>query len=277
MDTILYRSEILTIGEFTLHPDAAEFNQPACVRGPLLVFPKRPIWIQHEGESRFVADATLINLYNDAQGYRRDCIHPGGDRCHWFHLHDALLREVLHVPDHATRHFDHPNMRCPREVFLLHLQILQHLNTPDPDPWVVEDKTLHMFHRVAEAIQPTPPMRITERHHRLVQQVKHSLLECLDEPWTLQRLAQHHHTSPHHLSRVFKRLCGVGLAQHRTHLRLHTAALKLHAGQRDLSDLALALGFNSHSHMTEHFRRAFGQTPSAFRRRMQCADEQAKI
>jgi AraC family transcriptional regulator len=33
----------------------------------------------------------------------------------------------------------------------------------------------------------------------------------------------------------------------------------------DLIDIALDLGFSSHSHFTESFRRSFGRTPSAVR------------
>jgi AraC-like DNA-binding protein len=47
-------------------------------------------------------------------------------------------------------------------------------------------------------------------------------------------------------------------------LRLARALIELpHAN--DLTQLALDLGFSSHSHFAASFRRAFGSTPSAFR------------
>ena len=41
----------------------------------------------------------------------------------------------------------------------------------------------------------------------------------------------------------------------------------LEEGQTDLSAIAAALGFSSHSQFTAHFRAAFGVTPSQLRRR----------
>ena len=34
----------------------------------------------------------------------------------------------------------------------------------------------------------------------------------------------------------------------------------------DVTDLALALGFSSHSHFSAAFKQVYGQTPSAFRK-----------
>jgi AraC family transcriptional regulator len=52
---------------------------------------------------------------------------------------------------------------------------------------------------------------------------------------------------------------------YRNQLRLRTALESLAHRHTDLSDLALALGFSSHSHFTETFRRAFAPTPSSVR------------
>jgi AraC-like DNA-binding protein len=41
---------------------------------------------------------------------------------------------------------------------------------------------------------------------------------------------------------------------------------RLDAGERDLTRLALDLGYSSHSHFTDAFRRSFGVTPSTARK-----------
>ena len=38
-----------------------------------------------------------------------------------------------------------------------------------------------------------------------------------------------------------------------------------------LADIAVAVGFSSHSHLTQAFRRAFGNTPSRYRRQPEAA------
>jgi AraC-like DNA-binding protein len=48
-------------------------------------------------------------------------------------------------------------------------------------------------------------------------------------------------------------------------LRLRASLERLAAGAVDLTALALELGFSSHSHFTDSFRKEFGCTPSAIR------------
>jgi AraC-like DNA-binding protein len=48
-------------------------------------------------------------------------------------------------------------------------------------------------------------------------------------------------------------------------LRARVAADRLVAGARDLTDLALDLGYWDHSHFTNSFRQEWGVPPSRFR------------
>ena len=57
---------------------------------------------------------------------------------------------------------------------------------------------------------------------------------------------------------------GSSIHQYRIQLRVHTALLRLRE-DIDLCSLGLELGFATHSHFTETFRRAFGRPPSAVR------------
>jgi AraC-like DNA-binding protein len=57
----------------------------------------------------------------------------------------------------------------------------------------------------------------------------------------------------------------VPLQRYVTQLRLARALIEL-PDSDDLTALALDLGFSSHSHFTLAFRRAFGCTPSRFRK-----------
>ena len=55
------------------------------------------------------------------------------------------------------------------------------------------------------------------------------------------------------------------LHRYLTRLRLRAALERLAGGANDLTALALDLGFSSHSHFADAFRREFGRTPSAVR------------
>src|SRR5262249_18355426 len=95
-----------------------------------------------------------------------------------------------------------------------------------------------------------------------VERVKDRLAETLTRNTSLEEMASLAGCSPFHLCRTFRRITGMSMTAYRTRLR-HGAALD--RLDEDLATLALDLGFSSHSHFTESFRRLFGATPSALR------------
>jgi AraC-like DNA-binding protein len=66
--------------------------------------------------------------------------------------------------------------------------------------------------------------------------------------------------SPVYLTNAFKRAEGIPLARYQTKLRLSHALARLPATD-DITRLALELGFATHSHFTNVFRRNFGYHP----------------
>ena len=68
------------------------------------------------------------------------------------------------------------------------------------------------------------------------------------------------------MARVFRQRTGVPLHRYLTRLRLRAALERLAGGVIDLTALALDLGFSSHSHFSDSFRREFARTPSDVRR-----------
>jgi AraC-like DNA-binding protein len=105
----------------------------------------------------------------------------------------------------------------------------------------------------------------TRRAHReLASEARRAMGERLDERLTLESLARAVHSSPYHLSRVFRAETGWSVHGYLTQLRLAAGLDRLERG-RPLSLAALEVGFSSHSHFTAMFRRSFGVTPSAWR------------
>src|SRR5262245_26232704 len=70
--------------------------------------------------------------------------------------------------------------------------------------------------------------------------------------------------SPAYLTDVFRRVEGIPVHKYLVQLRLAKALIEL-PHTNDLTQLALSLGFSSHSHFAATFRRAFACTPSEFR------------
>ncbi|MCB1582732.1 MAG: helix-turn-helix transcriptional regulator [Xanthomonadales bacterium] len=261
-EVILYQTEMIEIGVFTVSPDEPSFMQQGYVDSPIIVFPKNSIWIQHEGSSPFVADATLVNFYNQGQSYQRFAINQSGDFCHWFRIEESLLSEVVAKDQ---QHFSRENMTCPVMVFLTHLKVLNHIAvmTQVNSLWI-ENQVLNMFDTLLA--QPYKQDRQfskkQNRHKHLIERVKESLHEDLSVNLSLQQLAKRHNTSPYHLSRVFKTINGEGINQYRKQQRLRHMLLELQIQHNELVDLAFDYGFSSHSHMSASFKQLFGMTPS---------------
>lgn len=88
----------------------------------------------------------------------------------------------------------------------------------------------------------------------------------LDQPLTLEQVAQHAGLSPYHFSRVFTARMGRSVMAHVRGRRLVRAARRLCAEPRlKLVDLALDSGFESQEAFTRAFKRLFGVSPGRFR------------
>lgn len=87
----------------------------------------------------------------------------------------------------------------------------------------------------------------------------------LSEDVSLDDLAQVAGLSTHHFAEAFKVSTGRPPHRYLTERRIHRAKTLLLGNQRSVAEVALTVGFASHSHFTVNFRKATGTTPSRFR------------
>jgi AraC family transcriptional regulator len=106
---------------------------------------------------------------------------------------------------------------------------------------------------------------VTERR-RIVRAAIAQLHDHLAENLPVSTLAGRIGCSPFHLMRVFQRETGATLRRYRIRLRVAAAIERLAAGHDDLATLACELGFASHAHLCDVFRREVGGSPSQLRR-----------
>jgi AraC family transcriptional regulator len=116
----------------------------------------------------------------------------------------------------------------------------------------------------------TPDLRVIDtrpatrpRGADLIDETKAVLLRRFGEPLSLDEIATAVGVSPFHLARLFRRHTGFSLHGYRTRIRLLHALDRIEEARGALTDLALDLGFSSHSHFTDAFRKAFGVPPGA--------------
>ena len=81
----------------------------------------------------------------------------------------------------------------------------------------------------------------------------------------LADLAQLLSMSSFHFSRLFKQSMGISPHQYVIQQRVERAKQLLQQTDHSIIDIALACGFNSHSHLSKQFRQVTGMTPKAFR------------
>jgi AraC-like DNA-binding protein len=106
-------------------------------------------------------------------------------------------------------------------------------------------------------------VRSTDRLRELVD----VLLESLDDPAAGTELARRAYLSRFHFDRLVAAALGESPGAIRRRLLLERAAYELGATERSVTEVAFDAGYGSLEGFTRAFRRCFGATPSAFRRR----------
>ena len=111
---------------------------------------------------------------------------------------------------------------------------------------------------------PTPA---AQRHAQRFDRVLLYIEQHLDEEISLNTLSAVAHYSPYHFHRAFSAYVGVSVGQYVQRMRLRRASFRLVSEPQDsVLTIALQAGFDSGEAFARAFRRAFGQSPSTFRR-----------
>jgi len=104
-----------------------------------------------------------------------------------------------------------------------------------------------------------------DRRAALVEAAKREIARHLDRNLTLREVARIIRCTPWRLCREFRRVTGQTMTSYRHGLRVERALERLRESPVDLTQLALELGYSSHSHFTHVFRRHIGVPPSEVR------------
>jgi len=122
------------------------------------------------------------------------------------------------------------------------------------------------------ALQRSPDERQTVPLRQRFSHVPAPLVDALEmmesnveEPLKPDEIAGYLGMSRRTLERLFLRQLGMSPARKYLEIRLEKARLAVLRGNRDLDDVAQAVGFASLSHFIARYRQAFGKTPAAER------------
>jgi AraC-like DNA-binding protein len=122
---------------------------------------------------------------------------------------------------------------------------------------------LLLFYRdlALKGAAPASPRRNTAG---ALNQVKRFMENNYAAPINLKQAAEKIGVSPSHLSRMFRRECGVGFNQHLLGLRLDAAKQLLIESRLQIAEIAARCGFGSCSYFIKQFRSHFGTTPKNY-------------
>ncbi|MBV9005184.1 MAG: helix-turn-helix transcriptional regulator [Solirubrobacterales bacterium] len=228
-----------------------------------LVFVRRGCFVRSADGAEALLDPTLAYCTNPGQEQRYDHPHADGDDCTMVILEPELVASICGgEPELPST----PVATSPRTDLQQRLLVAASRRSPHDEDELFE-RALAL---VADALEHAEPARVasgrpaTDKTRRALADGARELLAA-DPDTSLPELARELAVSPHHLSRVFRSICGHSIARHRMRLRARAAAERLIRGDRDLARLAADLGFADQSHLCRVLRSETGTTPSALR------------
>jgi AraC-like DNA-binding protein len=275
VDQIVRATECVQIGAFRCPVGHPSFADSGPIRNHCIVFPRTPVVIRHRDRQPFPADPTLATMYNRGQEYGRVAISPAGDQCDWYAIAPGLLRDALATYDPRAAHDERPIRFAFAPVdagtYLKQRCLFNEVGRePGLDSLHIDEAVIELLDRVLASAyrrRPERDMPAQSAAARLARDVRELLGRRFAEPLSLSDISRAVGASVFHLCRSFRRATGTTIHEHRNQLRLRSALARLEDADCDLSQLALELGYSSHSHFTASFRTAFGIPPSLVRRR----------
>ena len=276
--TTLYRSPSLSVVDITCRAHPHPLGAEEVSDDHTVVFVRAGAFIRKVGERSLFADPTHVLFFTRGQPYR--VAHPfeGGDVCTVLATSTETLMDIGRR--HTARVADNPDVPFPALqawstpcAMLLHHSLVVGLRRGELDALATHELALELLDEVLGAARPGRTAArglvtaVSPAHRDLAEAAKAILLAHYQSPPSLDDLARALGCSPFHLCRTFSRTVGVPLRRHLDRLRLRLSLERLASGVTDLTDLALDLGYADHSHFSNAFRREFGVSPSAVRRR----------
>jgi AraC-like DNA-binding protein len=239
------------------------------------VFPARSVVIEQAGFSPVVADPNHVVLYDPGRAYRRELVSPDGDIATYVVVSEGLVRDLLGRQATDAPRFGTPQVTvAPRPLLELKLLIAA-IELGEIDALEAEEQTLRIIESVMADAKGTAPRSVGRGGSRATRRARDEILLDVQrllarryaERLSLSDMGRLVGSSPYHLARTFRAATGWSLHAYREQLRLRQAldALTSRGAPTNLDWLATELGFASHAHFDNRFRRTFGSPPSHVR------------
>ena len=276
----LYQSPLVSVRDYCCHIGCSGPGEDEQADSNQIVLMRHGAFSKHFGKRSLTADVNQAVFFSKESTYRVSHPTDRGDRGTIFAASPRILNDIIReldptVDEHPERPFPFVIGPCDVEIFWRHRELVRKLEVAEAEPleplWA-DVTALQLMADVLEAAYirhdlPRTPRRSGTKsdHADRAEAAKTYLASRISESISLDDVARAVYVSPFHLSRIFQKHTGVPVHRYLTQLRLRASLERLADGADDLTALALELGFSSHSHFTDTFRKEFGVTPSEVR------------
>jgi AraC family transcriptional regulator len=265
MDAIetLYLGDLGSVEVLRCSGRRAVKGKYACATHFHIVIPFRGSFVWHVGAEEIFADATRVLFAGGGERYAIS--HPAGGECSLVITPSQFVLEELMGSVAIDLH--HPLLKARWRKNAYEAQLIERLlcahSVHDAGPLAAEETLVRLLTLLFNG-EVGGTARPGNGASRTLARAKAFLHASGSTRTTLAEIAQATGVSPAYLTRLFTATEGLPLHQYALRLK-YSAALDALAENSDLTDLALDLGFSSHSHLTSSFRSRFGMPPSAVR------------
>jgi AraC family transcriptional regulator len=268
----IFNSDSLRIEEFHCRGTHASHGAEEYTTAHEIVFPRRGAFVRYDVSGKTLADANHVLFFHRHQPYKISHPISGGDSSLIFTVEDSLLLDIFRaydvsVDDRPDKPFPVSQLTVDTEQRLQQYRLLRY-----DDTLAQEEAILTFLSSILCSIKykgnhfKAHKLTTMDEHREIAHQIKIVLSSRFRQKLRLDDIAAAVSVSPFFLCRVFKLETGLSIHQYVQRLRLLGALEHLaehpHA---DLTELALSLGFASHSHFSTAFLQMFSISPSEFR------------
>ena len=279
----LYDSPMIAVRDYICRHDHREASPEEEADASSITLMRHGAFARHFGKEKITSDVNQASFFAKGSVYRVS--HPTGcgDRGTSIVVADQILREILRELDPAIDErpgdpFPFASGPCDTQIFLRHRDYVTRLENKDPlEPLWADVTGLQLIADVLVAAYERSGTRSYRRrstskdHAERAEAAKAYIAKHLGENISLADISAAANASPFNFARLFQQQTGMPVHRYLTRLRLRTSLERIAERDADLTSIALDLGFSSHSHFTDVFRREFGSTPSEVREKTSVA------
>ena len=141
---------------------------------------------------------------------------------------------------------------------------------------MLEAKFQEFLIRFSRGCQMTYQSGIKDEERRVFAEIRQTMLLRLDEPWSVEKLAELACLSPSRFHGIYKSLFGISPIHDLIHARVSAAQNLLIAEQATVEELADRLGYTNPYHFIRQFKSITGRTPGQYRKEYKSMEAKKK-